>query len=175
MHKRSKQLHLTFRFSPVLSVFPPGFWRSFANPLTPPTPPTPPPKKDVLSHGSAVVFFVFLFLLGGGRGLSLSFSRRPVRALTIAAIGSVLVPLPLPLFPSSPLPPFPSLQGLKIFASNYWPEQGATSDPRPPNTTTVSVTVANLPATVTTAVLFRIDDNVTAPYLTWLQVREHDS
>jgi len=60
-------------------------------------------------------------------------------------------------------------KGLKIFASNYWPEQGATSDPRPPNTTTVSVTVANLPATVTTAVLFRIDDNVTSPYLTWLQ------
>ena len=37
-----------------------------------------------------------------------------------------------------------------------------------PNTTTVEVTVANLPASVKTAQLFRVDDNVTNPYTTWL-------
>ena len=47
------------------------------------------------------------------------------------------------------------------------PEHGATSDPRVPNTTTVSVTVTNLPPNIKTAQLFRIDDNVTNPYTTW--------
>ena len=55
-------------------------------------------------------------------------------------------------------------KGLQIFASNFWPEAGATSTPRMPNATTVSVTVANLPQHITTAQLFRIDDNVTNPY-----------
>jgi xylan 1,4-beta-xylosidase len=58
--------------------------------------------------------------------------------------------------------------GLQIFASNFWPEHGATSDPRPPNTTTVEVAVDNLPAAIKTAQLYRIDDNVTNPYTTWL-------
>jgi len=58
-------------------------------------------------------------------------------------------------------------KGLQIFASNFWPEAGATSTPRMPNATTVSVTVANLPQHITTAQLFRIDDNVTNPYKTW--------
>lgn len=59
-------------------------------------------------------------------------------------------------------------KGLQLFASNFWPEHGATSDPRVPNTTTVEVTIANLPSDVKTAMLFRIDDNVTNPYTTWL-------
>jgi xylan 1,4-beta-xylosidase len=58
--------------------------------------------------------------------------------------------------------------GLQIFASNYWPETGATKDPRPPNVTAVEVTVANLPAKIKTAQLYRIDDNATNPYTTWL-------
>jgi hypothetical protein len=58
-------------------------------------------------------------------------------------------------------------KGLQIFASNFWPEAGATSDPRFPNTTTVEVTVANLPPGVKTAQLFRIDDNTTNPYPTY--------
>ena len=59
-------------------------------------------------------------------------------------------------------------KGLQIFASNFWPEHGATCDPRAPNVTTVQLTVADLPATIKTAQLYRIDDNVTNPYATWL-------
>jgi hypothetical protein len=59
-------------------------------------------------------------------------------------------------------------KGLQLFASNFWPEHGATSDPRPPNATTVEVTVKNLPPGIKSAQLFRIDDNVTNPYTTWL-------
>ena len=59
-------------------------------------------------------------------------------------------------------------KGLQLFASNFWPEHGATSDPRPPNATTVEVAIANLPTNIKTAQLFRIDDNVTNPYTTWL-------
>ena len=58
-------------------------------------------------------------------------------------------------------------KGLQLFASNFWPEAGATADPRMPNVTTVTVTVAHLPASITSAQLFRIDDNVTNPFTTW--------
>ena len=58
-------------------------------------------------------------------------------------------------------------KGLQIFASNFWPEHGATADPRFPNTTTVELTVANLPSSIKTAQLYRIDDNTTNPYLVW--------
>jgi hypothetical protein len=59
-------------------------------------------------------------------------------------------------------------KGLQLFASNFYPEKGATKFPRMPNTTTVSVTIKNLPASVKTAQLYRIDDNVTNPYETWV-------
>lgn len=62
-------------------------------------------------------------------------------------------------------------KGLQLFASNFWPEKGATSDVRFPNTTTVTVTVANLPAHIKTAQLYRIDDTVTNPYPVYVSVR----
>lgn len=60
----------------------------------------------------------------------------------------------------------PGTRGLQIFASNFWPEALA-GDPRPLNTTVVKLSVGGLPASVTSATLTRVDDNVTRPYFLW--------
>ena len=56
--------------------------------------------------------------------------------------------------------------GLQLFASNFWAARLA-GDPRPLNTTNVTITVAGLPPNVTHAVLTRVDDNATRPYWLW--------
>lgn len=61
--------------------------------------------------------------------------------------------------------------GLQLFASNFWAGRLA-GDPRPLNTTNLTITVDGLPVDVTHAVLTRVDDNSTRPYWLWKQWNE---
>jgi hypothetical protein len=56
--------------------------------------------------------------------------------------------------------------GLQLFASNFWAGRLA-GDPRPLNTTNLTITVTGLPLGVTHAVLTQVDDNTTRPYWLW--------
>ena len=61
------------------------------------------------------------------------------------------------------------MRGLQLFAANFWPQQGASANPRTPVETTVDVRLTTAPGEKipSTAFLWRIDDNATAPAGAW--------
>lgn len=67
-----------------------------------------------------------------------------------------------------------SVRGLQVFVTNFWPMEGATANPKIPETTSITLTIAARAGMKVpdTAFLWRIDDNSTRAFAAWQDMGE---